>query len=108
MRVVARIPSESAPKSTFPLLQYSIPDKRLEQTSRLDDDDELKSDLSQQRLKGKNAKEKRLVVNGQYFSLAVEGGRRELKAAETLIVGGGGSHKGPRAKHHVLCGPGDQ
>lgn len=69
--------------STFPLLQYSIPDKRLEQTSRLnDDDDELKSDLSQQRLKGKNAKEKRLVVNGQYFSLMPsKGGGERLKVA---------------------------
>lgn len=52
-------PNRVDPESTFPLLQYSIPDKRLEQTSRLDDDDELKSDLSQQRLKGKDAKEKK-------------------------------------------------
>lgn len=52
-------PKRVDPESTFPLLQYSIPDKRLEQTSRLDVVDELKSDLSQQRLKGKNAKEKK-------------------------------------------------
>lgn len=80
-------PKRVGPKSTFPLLQYSIPDKRLEQTSRLDVDDELKSDLSQQRLKGKNAKEKRLVVNGQYFSLAVEEGRREVKGCRDFDSG---------------------
>jgi hypothetical protein len=68
-------PKRVDPESTFALLQYSIPDKRLEQTSRLDDDDELKSDLSQQRLKGKNAKEKK--ARGKWTVLQPGRRRRE-------------------------------
>lgn len=80
-------PKRVDPESTVPLLQYSIPDKRLEQTSRLDVVDELKSDLSQQRLKGKNAKEKRLVVNGQYFNLGRRRGRGEVKGCRDFDSG---------------------